>query len=274
MENTRTYQVMPPLFEEEYQGLKEDIAENGVQVPVVRDTEGNIIDGYHRVRAYEELLAEGRIDGGYPVQERSGLTDQEKRDLAWRLNMNRRHLSREQKHEAIDRKLKESPEWADNRIAKLLGVDGKTVRLARVMLEGRKEIPKLKKLVGADGKAYPRELERKLRDMGANRTFAAGVAQAVASTERAGVIEQTQKTPGGREAESPGGREARAGINREFDAAGAHLQVRSRIHGLALLMRHVAPEEAARREVADDTADVARDAEARLRERGEGEGGF
>jgi ParB-like chromosome segregation protein Spo0J len=184
METTNTYQVLPPLSDEEYQALKEDIAENGVLVPVVKDTDGNIIDGHHRVRAYEELLAEDRVAGGYPVVERSGITNQEKRDLAWRLNMQRRHLNREQKHEAIERKLKESPEWADSRIAKLLGVDGKTVRLSRVMLEGRKDIAKLKKLVGTDGKEYPRELKNKFKDMGLNPRFAKGLAQAAASTER------------------------------------------------------------------------------------------
>jgi ParB-like chromosome segregation protein Spo0J len=185
METSNKYQVMPPLSGEEYQALKEDIAENGVLVPVVKDTDGNIIDGHHRVWAYEELLAEDRVAGGYPVVERSGMTDQEKRDLAWRLNMQRRHLNREQKHEAIRAKLKESPEWADNRIAKLLAVDGKTVRLARVMLEGRKEIAKFKKLVGADGKEYPRELEKTFKDMGLNRTFARGLAQAATTRERA-----------------------------------------------------------------------------------------
>jgi ParB-like chromosome segregation protein Spo0J len=177
-ETTNKYQVMPPLSDEEYQALKEDIAENGVLVPVVKDTDGNIIDGHHRVWAYEKLRAEGRAAGGYPVVERSGMPDQEKRDLAWRLNMQRRHLNRAQKHEAIERKLKESPEWADNRIAHLLGVDGKTVRFVRVQLEGRKEIAKVKKVVGADGKEYPRELEKSLKDKGLSSTFAKGFAQA------------------------------------------------------------------------------------------------
>jgi len=185
METSNKYQVMPPLSGGEYQALEEDIAENGVLVPVVKDTDGNIIDGHHRVWAYEELLAEGRVAGGYPVVERSGMTDQEKRDLAWRLNMQRRHLNREQKHEAIERKLKESPEWADNRIAKLLGVDGKTVRTVRVQLEGRKEIAKLKKLIGTDGKEYPRELVNKFKDMGFNRTFAKGLARVATTRERA-----------------------------------------------------------------------------------------
>jgi ParB-like chromosome segregation protein Spo0J len=184
-ETTNEYQVLPPLSDEEYQALKEDMAENGMLVPVVQDTAGNIIDGHHRVRAYQELLAEGRAAGGFPTVERSGLTTEEKRDLAWRLNMQRRHLNRAQKHEAIERKLKESPEWADNRIAKLLGVDGKTVRLARVMLEGRKEIAKLEKLVGADGKEYPRELEKKFKDIGLKPRAAKGLAQAATTRERA-----------------------------------------------------------------------------------------
>jgi ParB-like chromosome segregation protein Spo0J len=166
-ETTNKYQVMPHLSNEEYEALKEDIAQNGVSVPVVQDTDGNIIDGHHRVQAYQELLAEGRAAGGYPIVERGGITTDEKRDLAWSLNMQRRHLNQAQKRDAIERKLKESPEWADNRIAQLLGVDGKTVRFARVQLEGRKEIAKLKKLIGADGKAYPRVvLRNKLRDAG------------------------------------------------------------------------------------------------------------
>ena len=177
-QTTNKYQVMPPLSDEEYQALKEDMAENGVQVPVVQDAEGNIIDGHYRVRAHQELVAEGRVAGGLPTEVRSSLTEDDKRDLAWRLNMQRRHLSSEQKREAIERKLQESPEWASNRIAKLLGVDDKTVRFMRVMLEGSKKIPKVNKIVGADGKEYPRELEKQKKDMGLKPAFARGLAQA------------------------------------------------------------------------------------------------
>ncbi len=38
-----SYQVAPPLTDEEYAGLKADIAENGVRVPVVEDEDGNVI---------------------------------------------------------------------------------------------------------------------------------------------------------------------------------------------------------------------------------------
>jgi ParB-like chromosome segregation protein Spo0J len=153
---TGQYQVLGPLSEEEYAALKEDIAENGVQVAVVMDEDGNIIDGHHRVWAYEELEAEGLVTGRYPVDVRRGLTEEQKRDLAWTLNLQRRHLNQAQKRDAIANKLKESPEWADNRIAQLLGVDHKTVRGVRTSLEIRKELPKVELLEGSDGKHYPR----------------------------------------------------------------------------------------------------------------------
>jgi ParB-like chromosome segregation protein Spo0J len=156
-EATNKYQVMPPLSGEEYQALKEDIAERGVMLPVVLDGEGNVIDGHHRMRALEELSGEGR-DVADPITiTRSDLqTDQDKRDEAWRLNMQRRHLNQAQKRAAIAAKLKESPGWADNRIAQLLGVDGKTARSVRISLEIRKEVPKVELLEGKDGKYYPR----------------------------------------------------------------------------------------------------------------------
>ena len=49
------YQVMRPLSEEEYRDLRDDISLRGVQVPVIVDTVGRIIDGHHRVRACIEL---------------------------------------------------------------------------------------------------------------------------------------------------------------------------------------------------------------------------
>jgi ParB-like chromosome segregation protein Spo0J len=181
MQISNKYQVMPPLTPEEYHGLKGDIAENGVLVSVVQDEEGTIIDGHYRVQAYQQLEAEGRIAGGYPVDVRSGLTEDEKRDLAWRLNMQRRHLNQAQKQKAIIAKLKESPQWSDNRIAQLLGVDHKTVRVQRVILEGSRGIPKVEKVIGTDGKEYPRELEKKvkdkLQDAGLKPRFAAAYAQ-------------------------------------------------------------------------------------------------
>jgi ParB-like chromosome segregation protein Spo0J len=148
---------MPPLSEEEYESLKTDIAEHGVRVPVVLDAEGVLIDGHHRVQAWNELREEGYEVADYPREVRSDLTtDAEKKELAWKLNMQRRHLNRAQKRDIIAAKLRQSPEWSNNRIGSLLGVDGITVSSMRLRLESTSEIPKLGNLVGADGKERPR----------------------------------------------------------------------------------------------------------------------
>jgi hypothetical protein len=148
---------MGSLSEEEYLALKASIAVRGVEIPLVVDGEGEVIDGHHRRRAVAELRAEGHEIGAPPEIVREDLeTEAEKRDEAWRLNMQRRHLNRAQKRDVIAAKLRESPEWANNRIASLLGVDGATVNSVRVELEAASEIPKLERLVGKDGKEYPR----------------------------------------------------------------------------------------------------------------------
>ena len=89
------YQVMPDLDAEEYRALKEDISENGVLVPITVDEDGRIIDGYHRMKACEELGIEP------PTREQSGLSEDEKYSMAWRLNMQRRHLDRQEKKDLI-----------------------------------------------------------------------------------------------------------------------------------------------------------------------------
>lgn len=49
------YQILPPLLSDEFEALKTSIAEQGVDVPIIVDQEGNIIDGYHRQRACDDL---------------------------------------------------------------------------------------------------------------------------------------------------------------------------------------------------------------------------
>jgi hypothetical protein len=153
-QSKKRYQNMLPLTDEEFAALKADIAERGVQVAVAKDDEGNILDGHHRVRAWEELRAEGHDPPRYRETEYTGLSEAEKRDVVWRLNMQRRHLNSAQKRDVIAAKLKDSPEWADNRIAKLLGVDHKTVGSVRAELERAEEIPCLDYRVGADDKRH------------------------------------------------------------------------------------------------------------------------
>jgi ParB-like chromosome segregation protein Spo0J len=144
------YQLLPPLPPEQFEALKADIAKRGVMVPVLVDEYGAIIDGHNRARACREL---GIND--YPVQVQSGLSEEEKRALSRQLNALRRHLSRDQVRALIADQLRETPTWSNNRIAGGLGVDDKTVAAVRAGLEATSEVPKLKKLVGADGKERP-----------------------------------------------------------------------------------------------------------------------
>ena len=80
------YQPLPPLSEDEYAALKEDIRVNGLTYPIQVDENGNIIDGHHRKQICDEL----GIEPGYETVA-AGLDDEAKWDMALRLNNNRRH---------------------------------------------------------------------------------------------------------------------------------------------------------------------------------------
>jgi hypothetical protein len=66
--------------------------------------------------------------------------------------VHRRHLTREQKSELIDRVLKVKPNQSNRMIARQVDSTDKTVAKRRHKLESTAEIPQLKKTVGADGK--------------------------------------------------------------------------------------------------------------------------
>ena len=142
------YQLLPELMREQYEALKKDIAELGVIVPVIVDEFGAILDGHNRARACREL---GIND--YPVEVRSGLSEAEKRVLARKLNVLRRHMNREQVSSLISDQLRETPDWSNRRIGRELGVDHKTVGSVRADLIANRGIPRLEKTVGDDGKA-------------------------------------------------------------------------------------------------------------------------
>src|SRR6516165_5662250 len=73
-----TTNLLPDLTTWEYGALKESIRRWKVILPVVKDENGEILDGYQRVRACEEL---GIAD--YPVLTLGGLSEDEKMNDAW-----------------------------------------------------------------------------------------------------------------------------------------------------------------------------------------------
>lgn len=81
------HQVMPPLSTEEYEALKADIARRGVLIPILVDADtGDVIDGYHRLQACQELGKEA------PRVEQYFANDEERKEHALILNLLRRHL--------------------------------------------------------------------------------------------------------------------------------------------------------------------------------------
>lgn len=130
------YQLLPPLSADEYAALRADIEAHGIRVPVDVDEHGQVLDGHHR----QQIAAELGID--CPVRVVAGLTEEDKREHAMALNMARRHLTQAQRRELVADELARDPSRSDRRIARIVGVDHKTVGAVRRRLSG--ESPHLK----------------------------------------------------------------------------------------------------------------------------------
>lgn len=145
-----TYQVMPRLTAEEYADLEASILAHGVQVPIVVDADGEVIDGHHRL----EIAQANGLD--CPEIVRDDLTtDDEKIALALTLNVHRRHLTREQRRDLIRISLRAAPDLSDRQHAEMTGADHKTVGSVRNDMQATGEIPQSDRRTGADGRERP-----------------------------------------------------------------------------------------------------------------------
>jgi hypothetical protein len=150
-----SYNVLPELLPCEFEALKASIADHGVEIPIIVDQHGNIIDGHHRQRACDEL-------GRYcPREVREFASEADKYELALRANCQRRQLNRSQKRDLIAVYLRSDPEIADNCLAEIIGgVSKNTVGKVRRQLEATCQIDKFKRLRGRDGKGRPAKYRR------------------------------------------------------------------------------------------------------------------
>lgn len=150
-----TYQPvlkLPPLPYDDFVALRDNIAVNGVLVPILVDSRGFrrlIIDGNFRKAIADEL--------GYDCPEivQEGLAEEEKRTLARALNLARRQLSTDQKRQLIADQLRETPERSNRWVAKQLGVSHPTVASMRGELQPTGKVFQFEKTLGADGKYRP-----------------------------------------------------------------------------------------------------------------------
>lgn len=119
------YQLLPELAVNEFEALKADIAKHGVLVPVELDQDGTLIDGHHRVRAWSELRAAGVELPDYPRLLRRFDSEDDRIEHALKLNLQRRHLTREQlREQAVSLRARA---WSSRRIGAVLGVSYQTV---------------------------------------------------------------------------------------------------------------------------------------------------
>jgi len=143
------YQLLPDLSSEEYQSLKADIAEHGILVPVELDETGTVLDGHHRIRAWNELRSEGIKAPDYPRLIRYGMTEVEKERHIISLNINRRHLTKDQLNDLICQLTTEG--MSTRAIAEVTGVSDTTVWRSKAGASN--EAPQF--ITGKDGKLYP-----------------------------------------------------------------------------------------------------------------------
>lgn len=151
------YQLFDPLTVEEYAALKADIAEHGILVPVEVDELGHILDGHHRVKAWQELKAEGVDVQDYPRIVRLDMTEDEKRRHARVLNLMRRHLSKTQMTPHFVALRQNGMGLED--IAKATGKGYGTVQEALSSAYRNRQADLPATVVGKDGKTYPTQYQ-------------------------------------------------------------------------------------------------------------------
>lgn len=140
---------LPPLPEDQRQALRDNIAVNGVLVPILTDggsPRRRIIDGNHRKEIADEL------EYDCPEITHEHLTEEELRTLARALNLARRQLTVEQKRALIADQLVDTPELSNRRIGRQLGVHHATVASVRAEMESSGQVIHCPRLVGSDGR--------------------------------------------------------------------------------------------------------------------------
>jgi ParB-like chromosome segregation protein Spo0J len=143
-----SFQLFPDMDPEAFSALKADIAARGVLVPVELDQDATVLDGHHRVRAWNELRRHGVRVPQYPRNVRQYRTDDERLATVLRLNTHRRQMGPKQRRELVQRLRREG--WSTRRIADVAGFSKSTVdRDCSGVPNGTPE-----RVLGADGKRY------------------------------------------------------------------------------------------------------------------------
>jgi hypothetical protein len=137
---------MPPMSEQEFSALVDDIAENGLLEPITL-YQGMVLEGRHRYKSCNQL--------GYKFKETDFVALATGDPLAYVVSKNimRRHLTTEQKRDLIKALLEEKPNASSRKIARLARVSPTTVEKDMEPTDQSGQLPQPgQKRTGADGK--------------------------------------------------------------------------------------------------------------------------
>jgi transposase-like protein len=142
-------QPFGPLDASTEAALRASIGKFGVLIPILVDQNGRLLDGHHRKRIADGLGVE------CPTRVREVGSDEDAEEIARTVNLNRRHLTPEQRREVVAHLTAEG--HSQRAIAKATNVSRAQIRDDQIQvgtpahLNGKTP----KKVVGTDGKRYP-----------------------------------------------------------------------------------------------------------------------
>ena len=139
------YQLFPALDPATESALRASIVRFGVLVPATVDQSGNILDGHHRSRIAREL----GVDCPTIVRQVNG--DDEANEIARTLNMDRRHLSAEDRRRMVEALRSEGHSY--RAIAGALGVSKDTIARDADRIVSPETMPD--RIRTSDGRTYP-----------------------------------------------------------------------------------------------------------------------
>lgn len=144
------YRILPPHTQQELDALDGAIGDDGLQDPIIIDTEGNIIDGYAR----RDICEERGIDWLAGADVRVGLSHEQKLAMAIRLNLARRSTAptSKQRREYATALLLANAESSDSSIAAVIGLSRQSVQRLRSQLAKTGKLTPPLKTVGRDGR--------------------------------------------------------------------------------------------------------------------------
>jgi hypothetical protein len=162
--------LVPPPTDDEQHRLNADVGKHGIKVPVVLFVVGPGIkgtpaatylgDGISRLTALVEsglevLDERGHLHPAIPRIEMKIKPDTDVLALVLSLNAHRRHLTREQREQLIEARIKANPEKSDRQIAKEIDASHDKVRRVRKKVEGRDATASRRTVVDTKGRAQP-----------------------------------------------------------------------------------------------------------------------